>query len=194
MVEAHCADALVCISNCDKITPGMLNAALRLNIPTVFVSGGPMESGRATLVDGTVRTLDLVDAISDAVHLVDGDEDDRPVRRTDRLQRPLQPYVPPHVTCARIHRGDPRARPVRRGARRVRQRIPLNETKDGALCPGIRRLHCVSPEAPSTPVTPPSAPVTSRSVPGTGQPAVRGHLPLPTGFARGRVEPSRRRP
>lgn len=48
MVEAHCADALICISNCDKITPGMLMAALRLNIPTVFVSGGPMESGRAT--------------------------------------------------------------------------------------------------------------------------------------------------
>ncbi len=55
MVNAHCADALVCISNCDKITPGMLNAALRLNIPTVFVSGGPMEGGAATLVDGTVR-------------------------------------------------------------------------------------------------------------------------------------------
>nr|WP_274636351.1 dihydroxy-acid dehydratase [Microbacterium bovistercoris] len=68
MVNAHQADALVCISNCDKITPGMLLAALRLNIPTVFVSGGPMESGRATLVDGTVRTLDLVDAISDAVN------------------------------------------------------------------------------------------------------------------------------
>ncbi|MFI1964126.1 dihydroxy-acid dehydratase [Streptomyces pathocidini] len=68
MAEAHCADALICISNCDKITPGMLMAALRLNIPTVFVSGGPMESGRATLVDGTVRTLDLVDAISDAVN------------------------------------------------------------------------------------------------------------------------------
>ena len=68
MVNAHCADALVCISNCDKITPGMLMAALRLNIPTVFVSGGPMESGRATLVDGTVRTLDLVDAISEAVN------------------------------------------------------------------------------------------------------------------------------
>ncbi|MBS1675561.1 MAG: dihydroxy-acid dehydratase [Actinobacteria bacterium] len=68
MVNAHCADALVCISNCDKITPGMLLAALRLNIPTVFVSGGPMEAGRATLVDGTVRSLDLVDAISDAVN------------------------------------------------------------------------------------------------------------------------------
>src|SRR5215211_6050964 len=62
MVNAHCADAMVCISNCDKITPGMLNAALRLNIPTVFVSGGPMEGGTAVLVDGTVRTLDLVDA------------------------------------------------------------------------------------------------------------------------------------
>lgn len=68
MVEAHCADALICISNCDKITPGMLNAALRLNIPTVFVSGGPMEAGTATLVDGTVRKLDLVDAMSDAVN------------------------------------------------------------------------------------------------------------------------------
>ena len=68
MVNAHCADALVCISNCDKITPGMLMAALRLNIPVVFVSGGPMESGRAVLTDGSVRTLDLVDAISDAVN------------------------------------------------------------------------------------------------------------------------------
>ncbi|MGI5197226.1 dihydroxy-acid dehydratase [Streptomyces sp. CA-288835] len=75
MVEAHCADALICISNCDKITPGMLMAALRLNIPTVFVSGGPMEAGRATLVDGTVRTLDLIDAISDAVNDKVSDED-----------------------------------------------------------------------------------------------------------------------
>jgi dihydroxy-acid dehydratase len=75
MVEAHRADALVCISNCDKITPGMLNAALRLNIPTVFVSGGPMEAGRATLVDGTVRTLDLVDAMSEAVNEKISDED-----------------------------------------------------------------------------------------------------------------------
>ncbi|GAA3150775.1 dihydroxy-acid dehydratase [Streptomyces rectiviolaceus] len=75
MVEAHCADALICISNCDKITPGMLNAALRLNIPTVFVSGGPMEAGKATLVDGTVRKLDLVNAISDAVDENVSDED-----------------------------------------------------------------------------------------------------------------------
>ena len=68
MVNAHCADALICISNCDKITPGMLNAALRLNIPTVFVSGGPMEGGTATLVDGTVRTrVNLISAIADAV-------------------------------------------------------------------------------------------------------------------------------
>ena len=68
MVQAHCADALVCVSNCDKITPGMLMAALRLNIPTVFVSGGPMEGGTATLVDGTVRSrLNLITAITDAV-------------------------------------------------------------------------------------------------------------------------------
>ena len=67
MVNAHCADALVCISNCDKITPGMLMAAMRLNIPTVFVSGGPMEAGRVTLTDGSIRSLDLVNAISDAV-------------------------------------------------------------------------------------------------------------------------------
>ncbi|MGW6460348.1 dihydroxy-acid dehydratase [Streptomyces sp. NPDC055078] len=75
MVEAHCADALICISNCDKITPGMLNAALRLNIPTVFVSGGPMEAGQTTLVDGTVRKLDLVNAIADAVDESISDED-----------------------------------------------------------------------------------------------------------------------
>jgi len=64
MVNAHCADALVCISNCDKITPGMLLAALRLNIPTVFVSGGPMEAGKTVAVDGVVRSkLDLIDAM-----------------------------------------------------------------------------------------------------------------------------------
>ncbi len=64
MVNAHCADALVCISNCDKITPGMLMAALRLNIPTVFVSGGPMEAGKTKLADAK---LDLVDAMIIAV-------------------------------------------------------------------------------------------------------------------------------
>ncbi|MFC9773410.1 MULTISPECIES: dihydroxy-acid dehydratase [unclassified Pseudarthrobacter] len=75
MVNAHCADALVCISNCDKITPGMLMAALRLNIPVVFVSGGPMEAGRVTLTDGSVRSLDLVNAIADAVDESISDED-----------------------------------------------------------------------------------------------------------------------
>ena len=62
MVNAHCADAMVCISNCDKITPGMLMAALRLNIPTVFVSGGPMESGKVNL-KGKKRAVDLIDAM-----------------------------------------------------------------------------------------------------------------------------------
>jgi len=62
MVNAHCADALVCISNCDKITPGMLMAALRLNVPTVFVSGGPMESGKVVL-GGKSRKIDLIDAM-----------------------------------------------------------------------------------------------------------------------------------
>tara|TARA_R110002020_G_scaffold135469_10_gene302521 strand:+ start:6896 stop:8686 length:1791 start_codon:yes stop_codon:yes gene_type:complete len=63
MVNAHCADAMVCISNCDKITPGMLMAAMRLNIPVVFVSGGPMEAGKVILEDGTEKALDLVDAM-----------------------------------------------------------------------------------------------------------------------------------
>ncbi|ROR95594.1 dihydroxyacid dehydratase [Salana multivorans] len=65
MVNAHCADALVCISNCDKITPGMLNASLRLNIPTIFVSGGPMEAGKAVVADGIASThLNLINAIN----------------------------------------------------------------------------------------------------------------------------------
>src|ERR1700749_186946 len=68
MVNAHCADALICVSNCDKITPGMLIAAMRLNIPTVFVSGGPMEAGRpagaAASHPGTAgRKLDLIDSM-----------------------------------------------------------------------------------------------------------------------------------
>jgi dihydroxy-acid dehydratase len=62
MVNAHCADAMVCISNCDKITPGMLMAAMRVNIPTVFVSGGPMEAGKVTW-GGKVIAVDLVDAM-----------------------------------------------------------------------------------------------------------------------------------
>ena len=74
MVNAHCADALVCISNCDKITPGMLNAALRLNVPTVFVSGGPMESGKS-VIDGKEVHLDLVDAMVSAADDKISDED-----------------------------------------------------------------------------------------------------------------------
>tara|TARA_R110002049_G_scaffold30316_12_gene103853 strand:- start:12 stop:1823 length:1812 start_codon:yes stop_codon:yes gene_type:complete len=65
MVNAHCADAMVCISNCDKITPGMLMAAMRLNVPAVFVSGGPMEAGKVT-IEGKERHLDLVDAMVEA--------------------------------------------------------------------------------------------------------------------------------
>ena len=73
MVRAHCADALVCISNCDKITPGMLMASLRLNIPTIFVSGGPMESGKSC-IDGQIRNLDLIDAMMDAADPTVSDE------------------------------------------------------------------------------------------------------------------------
>ncbi len=62
MVNAHCADAMVCISNCDKITPGMLMAAMRLNIPAIFISGGPMEAGKI-VVDGETRKIDLIDAM-----------------------------------------------------------------------------------------------------------------------------------
>jgi dihydroxy-acid dehydratase len=66
MVNAHCADAMICISNCDKITPGMLIATMRLNIPTVFVSGGPMEAGAPaglTASSGASRKLDLIDSM-----------------------------------------------------------------------------------------------------------------------------------
>src|SRR5574344_1290189 len=61
MVNAHCADAMVCISNCDKITPGMLMAAMRLNIPVIFVSGGPMEAGKVKW-EGKTIAVDLIDA------------------------------------------------------------------------------------------------------------------------------------
>ncbi|CAI8850936.1 dihydroxy-acid dehydratase [Methylocaldum szegediense] len=74
MVNAHCADALVCISNCDKITPGMLNASLRLNIPTIFVSGGPMEAGKAVIHDKKVH-LDLIDAMIAAANPNESDAD-----------------------------------------------------------------------------------------------------------------------
>ena len=84
MVNAHCADALVCISNCDKITPGMLNAALRLNIPTVFVSGGPMEAGKVVWESKTIK-LDLVDAMVSAADAKFSDE------KVDQLERSACP-------------------------------------------------------------------------------------------------------
>src|SRR3954469_21138448 len=82
MVNAHCADALVCISNCDKITPGMLMAALRLNIPTVFVSGGPMEAGKLVMKDGKLRSLDLVDAMVAAADDKNTDEEVTAIERS----------------------------------------------------------------------------------------------------------------
>ena len=84
MVNAHCADALVCISNCDKITPGMLMAAMRLNIPTVFVSGGPMEAGKVIAVANITdeRKLDLVDAMVDAANDQVSDEEVAMVERS----------------------------------------------------------------------------------------------------------------
>lgn len=81
MVNAHCADAMVCISNCDKITPGMLMASLRLNIPTVFVSGGPMEAGKVVL-GGKTKALDLVDAMVAAADDRVSDEDVKAIERS----------------------------------------------------------------------------------------------------------------
>ncbi|MBZ9820081.1 dihydroxy-acid dehydratase [Mesorhizobium sp. CA4] len=81
MVNAHCADAMVCISNCDKITPGMLMASLRLNIPTVFVSGGPMEAGKVVLA-GKTQALDLVDAMVAAADDKISDEDVKIIERS----------------------------------------------------------------------------------------------------------------
>ncbi|KZN64097.1 dihydroxy-acid dehydratase [Pseudoalteromonas luteoviolacea] len=81
MVNAHCADAMVCISNCDKITPGMLLAALRLNIPAIFVSGGPMEAGKTRLADIELK-LDLVDAMVKGADPTVSDEDSDQVERS----------------------------------------------------------------------------------------------------------------
>jgi dihydroxy-acid dehydratase len=81
MVNAHCADAMVCISNCDKITPGMLMAALRINIPTVFVSGGPMESGKVNL-KGKIRAVDLIDAMVAAADTSVSDADVEVIERS----------------------------------------------------------------------------------------------------------------
>ena len=74
MVNAHCADAMVCISNCDKITPGMLMASMRLDIPTIFITGGPMEAGRV-VIDGKEIAVDLVDAMVQAANPNVSDED-----------------------------------------------------------------------------------------------------------------------
>ncbi len=82
MVNAHCADAMVCISNCDKITPGMLMATMRLNIPTIFVSGGPMEAGKTKLSD---QKLDLVDAM---IMAADDSVDDETVAEVERSACP----------------------------------------------------------------------------------------------------------
>jgi dihydroxy-acid dehydratase len=84
MVNAHCADAMVCISNCDKITPGMMMASLRLNIPTVFVSGGPMEAGKVKL-GGKSRAVDLIDAM---VIAADSKYSDAEVESTERSACP----------------------------------------------------------------------------------------------------------
>jgi len=81
MVNAHCADALVCISNCDKITPGMLMAAMRLNIPVIFVSGGPMEAGKVQW-GNDIRKLDLVDAMVEAANSAISNEDVERVERS----------------------------------------------------------------------------------------------------------------
>ena len=81
MVNAHCADAMVCISNCDKITPGMLMATLRINIPTVFVSGGPMEAGKV-LVKGRTVSVDLIDAMVAAADDSYSDEDVASIERS----------------------------------------------------------------------------------------------------------------
>ncbi len=79
MANAHCADALVCISNCDKVTPGMLMAAMRLNIPAIFVSGGPMEAGHVKNEDGSDRALDLIDAMIDSANPNVSDEQSKAI-------------------------------------------------------------------------------------------------------------------
>ena len=84
MVNAHCADAMVCISNCDKITPGMLMAAMRLNIPTIFVSGGPMEAGKV-VHKGKTRAVDLIDAM---IAAADSDNTDEEVAVMERSACP----------------------------------------------------------------------------------------------------------
>ena len=81
MVNGHCADAMICISNCDKITPGMMLAALRLNIPVIFVSGGPMEAGKTRLAGIDIK-LDLVDAMVKGADSTVSDADSEQVERS----------------------------------------------------------------------------------------------------------------
>jgi dihydroxy-acid dehydratase len=112
MVNAHTADALVCISNCDKITPGMLMAALRLNIPVIFVSGGPMEAGKAK-IEGKVISLDLVDAMVKAADKNCSDEEVAQVERSachvHRQLDELPDRGPGPVAAGQWHRaGHPR--------------------------------------------------------------------------------------
>ena len=95
MVNAHCADALVCISNCDKITPGMLIAAMRLNVPAVFVSGGPMEAGKTKLAGVTVK-LDLISPMISAGDASVSDED------LLEMERSACPHV--RILLGHVHR------------------------------------------------------------------------------------------
>jgi dihydroxy-acid dehydratase len=90
MVNAHCADAMVCISNCDKITPGMLMAAMRLNIPVVFVSGGPMEAGKTRLLNPTTHTIEIkkLDLIDAMVMAADSSVSDETVAEVERSACP----------------------------------------------------------------------------------------------------------
>ena len=90
MVNAHCADAMVCISNCDKITPGMLMAAMRINIPVVFVSGGPMEAGKTRLLNPTTQTIEIkkLDLIDAMVMAADASVSDETVAEVERSACP----------------------------------------------------------------------------------------------------------
>ena len=123
MVEAHCADALICTISRDTITPGMLMAALGLNIPTVFVSRGPMEGGTAVLVDGMVRTrLTPVSAIADAVATEVSDDD------IARIEEAASRRARCRRRSARTQR--PRCRPTRAAVRDVsRRQRPQEEVR-----------------------------------------------------------------
>jgi dihydroxy-acid dehydratase len=119
MVNAHCADAMVCISNCDKITPGMLMAAMRLNIPVVFVSGGPMEAGKVRLLNPATQTiefkkLDLIDAM---VMAADDKVSDADCGRSGALRLPHLRLLLRHVHRQLDELPDRSAGPVAAGQR-----------------------------------------------------------------------------